>query len=145
MSSTFFHESLAEGVRVAGTVNTIPKAFQRRVSNKRQSLDHPKTIKPDILLLFDGYPFGPKTVSGNMAVTSDCMATPRSIASSFVPKNLPTAYQQDLLQNYLPECYAGINQNSLAFQPLQRPRIFKRCPLPRPLYGPESVKSKSSM
>ena len=32
MSSTFFHESLAEGVRVAGTVNTIPKAFQKKES-----------------------------------------------------------------------------------------------------------------
>jgi hypothetical protein len=141
MSSTLFHESLAEGVRVAGTLNTIPRAFL----NKHQSSDFPRTIKPDILLLFDGQPFGSKTVSGSKVVTSRCTATPRSMASSYVPKNMPTAQQHDPLQNYLPECYAGISRNSLAFQPLLRPRIFKRCPLPHPAHRPQAGKSNSSL
>ena len=144
MSSTFFYDNLAEGVRVAGTVNTIPRAFQRKGPNQRQNLGPPKTIKPDVFLLFDSQPYGAKTVSGKMVTTSSCTATPRSIATSFVPKNMLAAQKEEPLQNYVPECYAGMNRNSLAFQPLLRPRIFKRCPLPHPSQGPDAGTSMSS-
>ena len=104
--------SLAEAVRVAGTTNVIPRAFEQQF---------PRQVSPTVFVLFASPYFGGSAAPG-VRTTSSYAGLPVCESQE----------QEQPLLDVLPECYNGVSMDSVAFQPLRRPKIYKRCPIPPP-------------
>ena len=118
MQTSIHTETLAEAVRVIGTFNAVPRAFEQK---NRWCEKFPLPLHPTVFVLFASPYYGGSASAG--------VRTTSSYAG------LPVCESQEQEQTFLdvlPECYNGVSMDSIAFQPLRRPKIYKRCPLPPP-------------
>ena len=117
--------SLVEAVRVAGTTNAIPRAFEQQF---------PRQVYPTVFILFASPYFGGSAAPG--------------VRTTSVYAGLPVCESQEQEQpllDVLPECYNGVCMDSVAFRPLRRPKIYKRCPIPPPPQMTDRPKERGDM
>ena len=110
--------TLAEAVRVIGTFNAGPRAFEQK---NRWCERFPLPLSPTVFVLFASPYYGGSAAPG-VRTTSAYAGLPVCESQE----------QEQPLLDVLPECYNGVSMDSVAFQPLRRPKIYKRCPIPPP-------------